>query len=73
MRRPTTIMAATGLALGLLSGTAGLATAQPTVSQKDITGAECIAGGGEVTEDFDGPVCNAGGGEVSSQRITRTS
>jgi hypothetical protein len=49
MRRPTTIMIATGLGLGLSFGTAGLAVAEPVpVGPGSVEEPECLNAGGVV-------------------------
>lgn len=49
MHRSTTLVAATGLALGLFFGTAGLAVAQAAPAKPAITGKQCREGSGKVS------------------------
>jgi hypothetical protein len=48
LRRPITIMATTGLTLGFLLGTAGLAAAQPAGGSGTLDQPECYNMGGYV-------------------------
>ncbi len=65
MYRSTTLIAATGLGLGLFFGTAGLAAAQ---SAPAITGKQCREGGGTVSNA--GHSLHCAGGSYRDKPIT---